>query len=69
MEWREGRAALVTEVYGRNADDKEALAEWRDRSATTWAYPPLLPSPPREPAPGTPEAASDEGEGGAGPSR
>jgi hypothetical protein len=125
VEWREGRAALVTEVYGRNADDKEALAEWRDRSAalekeagraperecppggpdrvaggctatwsaerliivvgahrgqggrhrgpisvyTTWAYPPLLTSPPREPAPGTPEAAGDEGEGGAGPSR
>ena len=36
---------------------------------TTWAYPPLLPSPPWEPGPGTSEAAGDEGKGGAGPSR
>ncbi|HET6921850.1 MAG TPA: hypothetical protein VFI16_01760 [Anaeromyxobacteraceae bacterium] len=125
VEWREGRAALVTEVYGRSADDREALVEWRQRSAalekeagraperecppdgpdrvaggctatwsaerliivvgahrgqggrhrgsisvyTTWAYPPLLPSPPREPAPGTPEAAAGEANGGAGPAR
>lgn len=33
VEWRDGRAAVVTEVYGRNADDREALAEWRDRGA------------------------------------